>query len=39
MFGNIYLPEAGRGGGGGGGGEQQGLGPSNDVLTTCKAIR
>ena len=26
-------------GGGGGGGEQQGLGPRNDVLTTCKAIR
>ena len=30
----------GKGGGGGGGGlEQQGLGPRNDVLTTCKAIR
>ena len=25
--------------GGGGGGEKQGLGPRNDVLTTCKAIR
>ena len=24
--------------GGGGGGKQQGLGPRNDVLTTCKAI-
>ena len=23
----------------GGGGKQQGLGPRNDVLTTCKAIR
>ena len=27
-----------RGGGGGGGGKRQGLGPRNDVLTTCKAI-
>ena len=25
--------------GGGGGGKKQGLGPRNDVLTTCKAIR
>ena len=24
---------------GGGEGKQQGLGPRNDVLTTCKAIR
>ena len=26
------------GGGGGGGGERRGLGPRNDVLTTCKAV-
>ena len=25
-------------GGGGGGGKRRGLGPRNDVLTTCKAI-
>ena len=25
-------------GGGGGGGERRGLGPRNDVLTTCKAV-
>ena len=24
--------------GGGGGGERRGLGPGNDVLTTCKAV-
>ena len=27
-----------RGGGGGGGWERRGLGPRNDVLTTCKAV-
>ena len=27
-----------RQGGGGGGGERKGLGPRNDVLTTCKAL-
>ena len=26
------------GGGGGGGGKRRGLGPRNDVLTTCKAV-
>ena len=28
----------GGGGGGGGGGERRGLGPRNNVLTTCKAV-
>ena len=35
----IYRVGARGGGGGGGGGEKQGLGPRNDALTTCKAIR
>ena len=34
---NSFQPGGGEGGGGGG--EKQGLGPRNDVLTTCKAIR
>ena len=34
------LFESARGGGGGGGGvgKRRGLGPRNDVLTTCKAV-
>ena len=34
----ISNPATQKGAGGGGGGEKQGLGPRNDVLTTCKAI-
>ena len=39
-FTNSQQDRAGQGGGGGGGGggERRGLGPRNDVLTTCKAI-
>ena len=41
--GNYLVPHSDimlvSGAGGGGGGKQQGLGPRNDVLTTCKAIR
>ena len=35
---SLHLHLFGRGGGGEGG-KKQGLGPRNDVLTTCKAIR
>ena len=33
VFYSCYIPV-----GGGGGGERRGLGPRNDVLTTCKAV-
>ena len=32
------MTTTGGGGGGGGGGKRRGLGPRNDVLTTCKAV-
>ena len=31
---DLFVPE----GDGGGGGKRRGLGPRNDVLTTCKAV-
>ena len=36
---NMWKKQLRVAGWGGGGGEKQGLGPRNDVLTTCKAIR
>ena len=35
---NWFISYLQVGGGGGGGGKRRGLGPRNDVLSTCKAV-